>query len=388
MAGLTDQGFVTKRLADLLTDLQTAARGKWGDGVNLDADGELGMMIGLVADALSTVWGALQALYDAFNPANAQGTALGNLADLRGLIRQPATHSTAPVLCTGTVGVVIQVDKLVADDQGNQWRVVNDAITIGGGGTGTGTVQCTESGSIEALDGTIDAIVTPVSGWTAVESTADAEPGDDVETDAELLERMRTAKQGTTTLDGIITKLAKLLTEATHVDGVENATDTVDGDGRPAHSVEIVLAPDTLDTDDVAAALWVCKGAGTNTHGTTSDTATDVKGRTHTLSWTWVSEIKIKAEITLEVDADYPADGDDQVADLVVAFIEALDVGEDVTPYEVGAAFGTVPGIVTAVVELAEKPAAVSAAPVTVAYDQKPTVETPASDIVVNSSVY
>ncbi len=50
----------------------------------------------------------------------------------------------------------------------------------------------------------------------------------------------------------------------------------------------------------------------------------------HTVAFTRPTNVTLKVNVELEVDDDYPADGDAQVKQALADFIAALDVGDDV----------------------------------------------------------
>lgn len=113
MAGLTRYGLEIKRLPDIIADRQQRARNIFaditpaGDEVDVGWDSALGRLIGLVSPAEADIWEAIQQVHDSFNPNAAQGFALDNLVSLSGIIRQPATRTTAQVLLTGSINTLV-----------------------------------------------------------------------------------------------------------------------------------------------------------------------------------------------------------------------------------------------------------------------------------------
>ncbi len=113
MAGLTRLGLEIKRLPEILADRQARARNIFaditpaGEEVDVSPDSALGRMIGLVSPAEADLWEAMQQIYDSFNPNAASGYALDNLVALSGIVRFPATRTTAQVLFQGAVNTLI-----------------------------------------------------------------------------------------------------------------------------------------------------------------------------------------------------------------------------------------------------------------------------------------
>lgn len=93
--GVTDQGFVLKRLNDILTDFATAlstvqdpVSGETLTPNMADENDPLIQIVNASADALAAAWEQLQLCYNQFDPLKATGAGLSGLVQLNGLIRQ------------------------------------------------------------------------------------------------------------------------------------------------------------------------------------------------------------------------------------------------------------------------------------------------------------
>ena len=214
-------------------------------------------------------------------------------------------------------------------------------------------VESVDTGPIPALAGTLNEIVTPVSGWSAVDNNVAATLGEDEETDADFRIRRIAALQGlgNATPDAIRGDL--LLVEGVLSATVfENDTD-VTVDGRPPHSLECLI--DGGVDNDIAQAIWDSRSGGIATRSSSADsgTAVDSQGNNQIMNFTRPTDIPIFLDITLTVDADYPADGDAQVEAAVLAWALTLEIGEDVIvyPYLIGS-FDDILGVVTVVIDI------------------------------------
>ena len=140
-------------------------------------------------------------------------------------------------------------------------------ITLDGGGAGTGQARAIESGPILALAGTLTTIETPIDGWSTVTNANNGTPGRAVESDSELRIRRAQSLQvgGAGTVEAIRSRLLEQVDDVSAVTIIENRTDAVDIDGRPAHSFEAVVSGG-ID-QDIANMLWLVKPAGIETHG-------------------------------------------------------------------------------------------------------------------------
>lgn len=91
--GVTEQGFVLKRLTDVLASLKSnlakVQDAETGNTLNLsDENDPLMQLVNAVGDEISVCWEQLQMCYNQFIPAHASGAALSGLVQLNGLLRQ------------------------------------------------------------------------------------------------------------------------------------------------------------------------------------------------------------------------------------------------------------------------------------------------------------
>lgn len=131
MAGVTDQGFVIKRLADILADDRALAVQLFqdliqpGDNVNTDDSSALGRLISLAAPSEADLWEAAQEVYAAFDPNSATGIALDNLVAYAGLTRKEQTFTTSSILVAGDTNTLIPVGQTVSSSfTGEQFTTV------------------------------------------------------------------------------------------------------------------------------------------------------------------------------------------------------------------------------------------------------------------------
>ena len=216
--------------------------------------------------------------------------------------------------------------------------------------------ESVDTGAKIALAGTLTVIATPISGWDAVSSFVDAALGQDEETDAAFRLRRLAALQGlgNATIEAIRGALLAL-SDVEQATVFSNDTD-VTVSGRLPHSIEALVLGGA--DQDIWDSLFLNKAAGINTNGAESGLATDSQGITHAIRFTRPTPISIWLDLTLTVDADYPANGDVLVESLVNAFGDGLGVSVDVIvfPYLV-ASFESVPGITSVVVDIGTAPA-------------------------------
>lgn len=160
-----------------------------------------------------------------------------------------------------------------------------------------------------------------------------------VESDAELRQRRLDSlfNAGSGTLDSILAAV-RAVPRVTSVLGRQNRTDTVDSNGLPAHSFEIVVEGGT--DEDVAQAIFSKQGAGIESHrdpGAAGRTVavTDSQGVSVDVNFTRTTDVEIWIDITIQIDTAVFGSGDTaagvtEVENAILAIGNSLKVGDDV----------------------------------------------------------
>ena len=229
---------------------------------------------------------------------------------------------------------------------------VNEAVagkaTIGSVSVG---ILSVDAGSYAALATQIDTIKSPVAGWHTVVNPEDITPGNVAESDADLRIRRELSLQLTgAAVDGAIR--ANIL----EVEGVleclviSNRTNDTDADGRPAKSFEAIIYPDLSDLDyeeRIVREVFRLQPAGMESYGLVTYTVTDTQGVIQPVAFSFFTERDIYMIANLTVSDEYPEDGDDQVAAVLLEEGNGLNGGFDVLNWKFVAALDAIPGIVT-----------------------------------------
>jgi uncharacterized phage protein gp47/JayE len=321
MSGIDSTGFVPKPLEDTKDDLESAIRASFGAGITTQPQSGWGQLIGIFSDRLADLWQLGQAVYNAGYPDGAEGVALDNLCALTGTTRLPASYSYVTVTASGTNGTVIGTT-FVASVAGSGIRFVNQSSQTISGGTATLTMKAEDTGELVAPAGTLTVIETPIAGLTSITNAADQYTlGSDVESDAAL--RLRRALSlraiGNAAVESIRAKVLE-------VEGVsecyvfENTTGSVDAEGLPAHSFEVVVTGSYAD-QDIWDVIWASKPAGIASYGGESGTVTDSMGVSHTLYFSEATPVDVHVELNIQIDpAVFPVGGDAAIKAAVAAY--------------------------------------------------------------------
>jgi uncharacterized phage protein gp47/JayE len=124
--GVTAQGFVTKRLADIKVEVEDALKDTFGAGVNLDAREPLGQLVGIFSERESLLWEMAQALYNSQYPDTAEGVNLDNVVAITGITRNQKTKSTVEAYLFGTAATVVPAGSIASVDGNPDARFVTD----------------------------------------------------------------------------------------------------------------------------------------------------------------------------------------------------------------------------------------------------------------------
>ncbi len=198
------------------------------------------------------------------------------------------------------------------------------------------TVTAQQVGDITAVAGSINAINNPQRGWSSFVSTVDAVPGAPVEPDAILRQRQQvsTALPAQTIVEGISAAVANV-TGVTRSKVYENDTAAADVNGVPAHSISVVVAGG--DALAVATAIAIKKTPGGQTYGSTSEVVVDKRGIPATINLFELVIDQVYVSISLTALTGYVSATGTLLQAVVAAWLDALDIGEDVSYFDLGA---------------------------------------------------
>lgn len=321
-----DAGLHIPSYIDIRDDLLAQFRQIYGNDLYLENDSQDYQMISAFASKTYDTMLLLQIVYNNHSPKTAVGTALSSLVKLNGIARKPASYSTCVLTLTGTVGTVIAAGS-VKDDSGNIWNLpANTTLT---GATTEVTAQCSTLGSVEAVPGTITKINTPQAGWISVTNVVPAVVGQPIELDEELRERqaISVALPSRNMLDGTRAAI-KAISGVSRSHVYDNDTAVTDANGIPSHSICAVVEGG-LEAD-IAEAIYLHKGPGGGTYGTTTYNYINEDGVTTPIRFSRPVYHSIDVTITVRRGSGYTADLLTSIQEAVEAYLSSLSIGDDV----------------------------------------------------------
>lgn len=324
---IDDAGLHIPTYADIRDDLVEQFKSIYGQDIYLENDSQDYQMISVFALKTYDTMQLLQIVYNNRSPKTAVGTGLDSLVKLNGIRRKEASHSTCEVILTGTQGTTIAAG-VVEDEAGNQWTLPENIVFTGS--TMQVTATCETLGAIEAAAGSINKIVNPQKGWTAVTNNDVAIPGKPVETDEQLRYRqtLSVAIPSRNMLESTIAGIASVV-GVTRYRVYDNDTNETDANGIPGHSSAAIVEGGT--DDDVAEQIYLRKGPGGGTYGTIEVTFTASEGSNTTIRFSRPPYVGIDVDIKIKPATGYTTIIYDAIKSNVENYIKALEIGDDVT---------------------------------------------------------
>lgn len=386
--GVLSTGFVKKTRQEIIDEINESIKTNISPNLNTTSTSILGQMIGVIADQISEDWDVLEDVYDSQYPDSAAAASLDGIGSITGATRLPATASTVTLFCTGDDLTLLSTGRQARVPAGGVFETIADATiaiasawaaatsysvgdivrndtpdniyicTTGGtsagagGPTGEGTAiadntcvwrylgdgegyitvaaEATETGPTVGLAYQVSEIVTAVVGWLDVTNLSDAVQGRDIETDAAFRVRreLLLSVRGSATVNAIRAGLLEV-DDVTEALVFENTTDVTDANNVPPHAIECVVLGGA--DADIAETIFDYKPAGIATYGTDiTESVVDSQGISHTVYASRADPVEMFIAITVITDGNYPTNGDDQVAAILKALGDTLDIGDDV----------------------------------------------------------
>lgn len=334
--GMTPEGFVPKRLSDILESITTKVRniqhpdtGEY-PFINESADSILGQFSQIIAEELSICWEQAYRASVQFDPISARGSALRSLVQINGITPSYGANTELLMTLGGTAGTLIPAGSLIANQDGTQVYSTVEDVQIPNSGTVTVNALCTKDGPNDPAVNTIISIQTPVAGWNSATNTSTIAVGDTADTDEELHVKQQRATSATAyrQVDAIISGLM-------NVDGVKfarlyvnNGTST-DSRGITGKTLAPVIVGGT--NEDIAEVLRLKIGATDKTQGNlaTPIVYTGSLGDTQTIDFYRPTSVPIYIEIDLTVydGSVWTSASEDDIKQAIIDYAEYDQTG-------------------------------------------------------------
>ncbi|AKQ55187.1 phage protein [Bordetella hinzii] len=220
-----------------------------------------------------------------------------------------------------------------------------------------GLAESLEASAEGAAVGDLNGIVTQVDGWDAVTNLQAGVAGRLAENAAELRARYPTGlfRLGAATRPSIAPNVRDRVTGVRTVKVFENKADEPDAQGRPPHSIHVVV-DGGLD-DEVAEAIFRVVAGGIDTHGQQLVIVKDDEGADQPIRFDRPERVFIWARCVTTLlppsEQAFPPGGFQEIAENLAAAGEALTIGEDVILQRLYGAIFRTPGLASVDLRLA-----------------------------------
>lgn len=192
--------------------------------------------------------------------------------------------------------------------------------------------QSEEFGKVVLPDNAITDIVTTVTGFSSCYNLGSPYYGRLRETDVEYRQSYikKIASRSSMMLESITSAILEEVYGADSATGYENDTDETDEEGRPPHSIEIVV--DGGDDSDISAQILKKKAAGIATHGNISVDVPDVYGNPITVRFNRPNSVYVwlKVELTRNPKQAMPPNYEELVKEAIVDSSDAIKAGDSI----------------------------------------------------------
>jgi len=352
MSGVDSTGFESKTVLEIQDEINDSIWGAVSPTLNLSASSLLGEFVGATASQLGQLWEAAEDVYAGEDIDQATGDRLTALCRETGTNRNASTYSTVLMTVTLAVGIYA-AGSLIVNVVGDATLVFdNDSLIDTAGGVLTDQAFTARSiGPIRANAATLTTITSPLAGFSAPTNPAEAELGLDEESDyaLRLRQKVELARRGSHTVDAIRVDLMDAGIGITSCSVIENDTDAT-VDSIPPHSFEALVLGGT--TQAVVDEIFAAKPAGIRAYGTTSGTAVDDQGNSHTIAFTRPAEIVMYVDVAVSVLSGAYV-GDTDLKEAITDWADAyLLVGYDVLRSKIVALCMALEGVVDCSIEL------------------------------------
>lgn len=195
--------------------------------------------------------------------------------------------------------------------------------------TKLGDVQATSVGPLDQPINTITQIITSRLGWDSVTNPVSAVSGRLRETDEELRIRFRNTKfdRATGTVESVYSALFSL-DNVTQVFIDENDTGATNANGTPGHSFLVLIEGGT--SVEIGKAIWENRPGGILSFGNTAVTIIDKYNYPRVVNFSRPTLVPIYIKMDITEYQSFPTDGEDQIRNALIAYVDGLNIGQDI----------------------------------------------------------
>ena len=331
---LNEQGYHRPTYDEILADKIQKAKDLFGEDIETSDKTPLGKFIRIGAYDMSKAYEDMEALYYSRFPNTATGVSLDRLCVFAGITRNSASRALHKIKVYGEVGTVIGMGELVVCNESGDitFYSINNYVIPESGNVEV-IVECAEVGT--AGNVVVTDIVNPITEIDRIEYIGVAEAGEETESDYNLRKRfsLAIAGAGSTNINAIRSALLRVPTVVSAC-VVVNDTDDVDEKGRPARSFECFVHGGDDYEKEIAEAIFAKAPIGIKTCSTSDNPVVvellDNGGYKHTINFSHTENVNVYIKIKYKKNANFEDDGETQIKNTLVEYINGLGVGTSV----------------------------------------------------------
>ena len=353
MGQLTPDGFVIRRLDEIVGRMDSGMRTIYGADIDTAADSPDGQMIGLFSQALADLEELAGEMWRQMDPDYATGPNLDRIIGFSGSRRFVSKPSTLrSVILSGAARTPIPADSTVIDPSGIVWRSLM-RVTLDANGSARVDFQSVDAGAFSVGRNEVLDIQSGVTGWrTAITSQA-SQPGTDQERDPDLrarfyLSRERTADDDAASMRGNLLAL----TGVDDAQVYENYTKEVDSNGVAANSINAVV--DGGSDQAIGLVILQLKPAGTGMQGESTVYVLDQFSRSRAIYFDRPTRVDVYVQMTVTRRANF-TDIDEESIKRVLSETH-FHIGEPVIRTELYGVMYVVPGFIVTALAIGTSP--------------------------------
>lgn len=252
----TDNGPTSPDASDIRSLRAEEFREIWGVNLDLSSSKPQGQILDSEVAVIQDKNTQLMFVIDQWNPENAEGIYQDNICKIYFISRKAAQPTLVYADCTGLAMVKIPAGSLVEDTSGIRYQSYEDVIIPAGGVAERTKFTCLTEGPVQCPAGTLNKIVTRVSGWDTVSNPEPGVVGNFMESRITLEKRRKKSvtKNSRGNFESVLGEIYNI-PDVVSADLAENYTDaakTMKGVVVPAHSMYIsVIGGSDLDVAEI-----------------------------------------------------------------------------------------------------------------------------------------
>lgn len=322
MAGVSEQGFTTKTVAEITSDLNARFTGTFGNQFDTSPEGPDGQTIGILAEVLGSVWEQAEASFNAYSPSNAFGVGLDKVVELNAITRITNMPTSVAMSFVGTAGTIIPVGYPIETDDGLVFQTIANAVL-----PAIVTAKCTTMGAIKILANDVHVLRTEIPGLVSATNLEPGITGIVREEDPALKSRREasTNNRGTNSMDTIYEGVRSL--NLPYIAIIEN-NKNITINGIPAKAFLTVVEGGT--PEEVSRIIYDNKPQGIEAFGEIITVILDTKGYPHDIGISRPAPVDVSVIASITNLPGASVDSATLVNYALVDHVNGLNISSDV----------------------------------------------------------